>query len=91
MRYFMTITGILITLTFLLAILAGSAQASKAVPRPSGDAQPADASPMIYLALVGGAASLAAFVWLAMLRRVQKPTLNQSTAQDLTQNGGETE
>ena len=91
MRYFMTITGILITLTLLLAILAGSAQASEAVPRPAGDAQPVDASPMIYLALVGGAASLAAFVWLGMLRRVQEPTLNQSSAQDLTSNDDETE
>ena len=91
MRYFMTIAGILITLTFLLAILAGPAQASEAVPRPTGDVQPADASPMIYLALVGGAASLAAFVWLEMLRRVKDSTLSQSTAQEQTPNDDETE
>jgi hypothetical protein len=76
MRYFMTIMGILITLMFLLAILAGSAQAGEAVPHPAKDIQPLDASPMIYLALVGGTTALAAFVWMGMLRRVQKPTLN---------------
>lgn len=91
MRYFMIITGILITLTFLLAILAGSAQASEVMPRPTRDAQLVDASPMIYLALVGGTALLAAFVWLEMLRRVQKPTLDQSTAQEPSPNDGETE
>jgi TRAP-type C4-dicarboxylate transport system permease small subunit len=91
MRYFMTITGILITLTFLLAILAGSAQASEAMPYPTQDVPPADASPMIYLVLAGGAASLAAFVWLGMLRRIQKPSSNQNTAQDLTPNNGEIE
>jgi hypothetical protein len=88
MRYFMTIMGILITLMFFLAILAGSAQAGETVPRPAKDAQPADASSMIYLALVGGTASLAAFVWLGTLRRV--PSLNQSAAQNLTLNDGET-
>jgi hypothetical protein len=86
MRYFMIITGILITLMFLLAIFAGSARAGEAAPCPAEDTQPTDASPMIYLALVGGAASLAAFVWLGTLRRVQKPSLNQNTAQDLIQN-----
>jgi TRAP-type C4-dicarboxylate transport system permease small subunit len=92
MRYFMSITGVLITLTFLLAILAGSAQASKAAPCPTEDTQPAeDASPMIYLVLAGSAALLAAFVWLGMLRRVQEPSLGQNTAQDLTSNDGETE
>jgi hypothetical protein len=91
MRYFMTITGILITLMLLLAILAGSAQARAAAPRPTEGTQPADGSPMIYLALVGGAASLAALVWLGMLRRVQKPSLNQDTAHNLTSNDGETE
>lgn len=72
MRYFMTITGILITLTFLLAILAGSVQASEVTPNPTGDTQPADASPAIYLALVGGATALAGIVWLGTLRRVEK-------------------
>jgi hypothetical protein len=91
MRHFMTITGILIALMFLLAILAGSARASGAMPRPTGDAQPADASPMIYLALMGGAASLAAFVWLGMLHRIQKPNLDQGTAQDRLPNEGKTE
>jgi TRAP-type C4-dicarboxylate transport system permease small subunit len=90
MRYFMSITGILITLTFLLAIFGGSAQAGEAAS-PTGDAQPIDASPMIYLALVGGAALLAAFVWLGMLRCVQKPSPSQNTAQELTPNDGETE
>jgi hypothetical protein len=73
MRYFMTITGILITLTFLLAILAGSVQASEATANPTGDAQPTDASPVIYLALVSGATILAGIVWLGTLRRVEKP------------------
>lgn len=89
MRYFIIIMGILITLMFLLAILAGSAQAGKAVPHPAKDAQSADAPPMISLALVGGAASLAVFVWLGMLRHV--PALNQSSAQNLTPSDGETE
>jgi hypothetical protein len=89
MRTFMTITGILIALTFLLAILAGPAQASGAAPRPTGEPQPADASPLIYLALAGGAAALAAFVWLGMLRRVQKAALHQS--QEPSQSDGEAE
>jgi TRAP-type C4-dicarboxylate transport system permease small subunit len=91
MRYFMSITGILITLMFLLAILAGSAQASEAALCPTEDNQPADASPMIYLVLAGSAALLAAFVWLGMLRRVQEPSLGQNAAQNLTPDDDETE
>jgi hypothetical protein len=56
-----------------LAILAGSVRVGEALPRPTGDAQPADISPLIYLALVGGATILAGIVWLGTLRGVEKP------------------
>ena len=72
MRYFMIITGILITFTFLLAILAGSVQASEATPIPAKDTQPMDAAPLIYLALVGGATVLAGIIWLGTLRSVER-------------------
>jgi hypothetical protein len=85
MRHFMIITGILIALTFLLAMLVSSVRASGAAPPPAGDAQPADTPPTIYLALMGGAASLAVLVWWGMLRRVQNPALDRGTAQDSAQ------
>ena len=66
MRYFMIVMGIIIALTFILAILAGSTQV--ATPAPARDARPVDAPPLIYLALVGGAALLAGMAWLGTLR-----------------------
>jgi hypothetical protein len=75
----MIVMGIVIALTFLLAVLAGSdqaraeASAPMAAPAPAGDAQPVDATPLVYLALVGGTALLAGIAWLGTLRRVQQP------------------
>ena len=70
MRYFMATMGIIVTLTSLLAILAGSAQASRVAPTPADDAGAADSSALVCLALVGGTALLAGMVWLGTLRRV---------------------
>ena len=73
MRYFMIVMGIIIALTFVLAILAGSSQATAGVGPPAGDDRPVDATPLVYVALVGGAALLAGFVWLGTLRRTLEP------------------
>jgi hypothetical protein len=70
MRYFMGIMGMIVTLAFLLAIFAGSAQASRATLTPADDTGSADSSALICLALVGGTALLAGTVWLSTLRRV---------------------
>jgi hypothetical protein len=65
MRYFMIAMGIIITLLFLLAILAGAAS-------PIENAEPANGPSLIYLPIVGGTALLAGGVWLGTLRRAQK-------------------
>lgn len=49
----------IVTLAFLLAIFAGSAQASRATLTPADDTGSADSSALICLALVGGTALLA--------------------------------
>jgi hypothetical protein len=76
MRYFMIVMGVIIALTFVLAILAGPAQATAGIGVSARDAQPVDATPLIYVALVGGAALLAGFVWLGTLRRTPEHTPN---------------
>jgi hypothetical protein len=70
MRYFMGVMGIIVTLTSLLAIFAGSAQVGRATLSPADDAGSADGGAWICLALVGGTALLAGTVWLGTLRRV---------------------
>jgi hypothetical protein len=62
--------GIIVTLTSLLAILAGSAQGGRATLSPADGAGAAESSAWICLALVGGTALLAGTVWLGTLRRV---------------------
>jgi hypothetical protein len=63
--------GTIITLLFLLAILAGAVRASEA-GSTVGNTEPTDGTSLIYLAIVGGAALLAGGVWLGTLRRVQE-------------------
>jgi hypothetical protein len=70
MRYFMITMGIIITLTLLLAIFAGSAQADEATPAATDNARQVEETPLICLALVGGTALLAGTVWVGMLRRM---------------------
>ena len=71
MRYFMTVMGIIITLLFLLAILAGAARVSGAAPSAE-NAELKDGTSLIFLPIMGGTALLAGVVWLGTLRRAQE-------------------
>jgi hypothetical protein len=78
MRYFMIVMGIVVTMTFLLAILAGAVQAGAGDSAPvaapvTENAEPMDGTPLILLTLAGGTALLAGVVWLGMLRRTHRP------------------
>lgn len=78
MRYFMIAMGVVVTLTFVLAILAGAVQAeagdSALVVAPTTEnIEPTDGAPLILLTFAGGTALLAGAVWLGMLRRTHRP------------------
>jgi hypothetical protein len=64
MRYFMIVMGTIITLLFLLAILAETAS-------PIENTESAGSS-LIYLPIAGGTALLAGVVWLGTLRRARE-------------------
>ena len=75
MHHLIRVTGSIITLTILLAIVVGTAQAHQAGPGQSeatsvssDDGEPAEDSPLVCLALVGGTALLAGGVWMGKLR-----------------------
>ena len=75
MSHFIRVTGIAITLTLLLAVVAGPVQARQAEPWPSEAAsvptdedERAEDTPLVCLALVGGTALLAGGVWIRKLR-----------------------
>nr|HID14341.1 hypothetical protein [Anaerolineae bacterium] len=74
MRHFIRVMGIIIALALLLAIIVGSARArhgqSKASPIPTGDAERAEDTALLCLALVGSAALLAGVVWMGKLRHI---------------------
>ena len=72
-RHLIRLTGIIITVTILLAVVAGTAQAghvrSEGSSSPSTDGhERAEDATAICLALVGGTALLAGGVWAAKLR-----------------------
>jgi len=72
MRHFIRVTGIIISLTLLLAVTTGSVQAGEARHVSSisaDDAEQAEDTALVCLALVGSAALLAGGVWMSMLRR----------------------
>jgi hypothetical protein len=63
------IAGIVVVLALLLAVFVNPAQASETTPVSStGDGQPQEAGGLVCLALVGGAALLAAGMLLGKLR-----------------------
>jgi len=76
MIHFMRTTGFIITLTLLLALVAGSVQAHQGGPGPSQPAagieegQPVEDGTLVCLTLVGGTALLAGTVWVRRLRRL---------------------
>ena len=72
-HHLIRLTGIIITVTVLLAVVVGTAQASHArseqSPSPSTDGRErAEDATAICLALVSGTALLAGGVWVAKLR-----------------------
>jgi hypothetical protein len=75
MGHFIRVTGIAIALTLLLVVAVGSVHAHQAGPRHSEDTvvatdedEPAEDTPLVCLALVGGTALLAGGVWIRKLR-----------------------
>jgi len=77
MRYLIRMTGFIITLTLLLAVVVGSSQAcqerhelGKTMPASTDDGEQVEDTALICLALVGGAALLAGIVWMRKLRRM---------------------
>jgi hypothetical protein len=75
MGHFIRVTGIAIALTLLLVVAVGPVHAHQAGPRHSEDAaistdedEPAEDTPLVCLALVGGTALLAGGVWIRKLR-----------------------
>ena len=74
-RHLIRLTGAIITVTVLLAVVAGTAQADHA--RSGGSLSPstegrerAEDATAVCLALVGGTALLAGGVWAAKLRKL---------------------
>jgi len=76
MHHPMRVTGIIISLTLLLAVAVGPGYARQAKPR-QGEAIPAvkdhaeqaEDTALVCLALIGGTALLAGGVWMEKLRR----------------------
>ena len=76
-RYLVRVTGFIITLTLLLAVVVGLAQVhqtrswqSEAVPVSSDDTAQVEDTALVCLALVGGTALLAGAMWMSKLRRM---------------------
>ena len=69
-RYFMIGMGIVIGMTLLLGILAGTAQAGQAASVAAAGAGWVEGTGLVCLALFAGAALLAGTVWLGTLRRM---------------------
>jgi len=74
-RYLVRVTGFIITLTLLLAVVVGLTQAhqarsgqSEAAPVSSDDTAQVEDTALVCLALVGGTALLAGAVWMSKLR-----------------------
>ena len=66
---------IFVAVALLLAVIVGCAQAHQAqpgrgIPAPSDDADRAEDTALVCLALVGGTALLAGGVWIGRLRRL---------------------
>ena len=70
MHHLIRITGIIITLTLLLAAFVRPAQASGAVSAPADADEPPEDNGLVCLALVGGVAILAGGVLMGAMRRM---------------------
>lgn len=77
MRYLVRMTGFILTMTLLLAVVAGSTQAhqtrpvqSKTPTAPTDGAEQVEDTALVCLALVGGTALLAGIMWMRKLRRM---------------------
>jgi hypothetical protein len=75
MHHLVRVTACIIVATLLLAAIVGCAQARQAKPgqiRPvsAGDAERAEDTPWVCVALVVGTALLAGGVWMRKLRRM---------------------
>ena len=76
MHHLIRVTGFIIALALLLAIVAGLARdpqarhaQGEATPAPTDGSGQEEDTPLVCLALVGGTALLAANVWMRKLRR----------------------
>ncbi|MFQ6099973.1 MAG: hypothetical protein ACE5OS_01900 [Anaerolineae bacterium] len=75
-RHLIRVTGVLVTLTLLLAVVAGAARCGEAgrganeASSTIGSVERTDDTPLVCLALVGGAALLAGGVWMGQMRRM---------------------
>jgi len=77
MHHLIRVTGFVIVLTLLLAIVVGCAQAHQARSRQrlsvsADNSERAGDTGLICLALVGGTALLAGGVWMGKLRRLSR-------------------
>lgn len=70
MHHFIRMTGSIITLALLLAVVVGSAQAGEATLVSTDDVERAEDTALVCLALAGSTALLAGSVWLGKLRRM---------------------
>lgn len=77
MRHLVRVTGVIIALTLLLAVVVGSAQVHQAeagqsemVPASTDNTEQTEDTALVCLALVGGTALLAGGVWIGKLRRM---------------------
>jgi Mn2+/Fe2+ NRAMP family transporter len=76
MRHLIRVTGFIIALALLLAIVAGLAQDPQArhvqgevTPAPTDSSGQEKDTPLVCLALIGGTVLLAGGVWMEKLRR----------------------
>jgi len=71
MRYFTVVMGLIIILTFLLAVTLGAVRAADGPPA-AHQAESGQGDLVICLGLVGGSALLASLTWFRTLQRIPR-------------------